>query len=172
MLGQVASRTFSTSEITSEDATSVDRGAEPCVATASQPHCIASTASIMVVEDEGIVAMDIVDYVEQMGHAVIAVVVSGEDAVQTAWTLRPDLILMDIRLRGKMNGIEATQRIHEHLTIPVVFLTAHADEQTFREIDHVNASGYIQKPFRGQELAQTIDNVLRSSGPGAVEGPK
>ena len=85
---------------------------------------------VLVVEDEAVVAMDIQSKLEDMGYSVMALIRSGEEAVQTACEMRPDLILMDISLRGDMDGISAAALIQECNPTPLVYMTAHGDPET------------------------------------------
>ena len=117
--------------------------------------------SILIVEDESIVAWDIQETLENLGYQVLSRVSSGEEAIQLSETNHPDLVLMDIRLDGEMNGIQAAQEIYTHLGIPIIYLTAHADEQTLGEATTTNPFGYLVKPFRSQELHTTIQVALR-----------
>ena len=87
-----------------------------------------STAQIMVVEDEGIVALEIKEGLESMGYQVSHIVPTGEDAISKVLKEPPDLVLMDIRLDGKMDGIETASHFKENYSIPVIFLTAHSDD--------------------------------------------
>lgn len=115
---------------------------------------------ILVVEDESIVAEDIKTTIQKMGYSVSAVVSSGEDAVREAEQKRPDLILMDIMLRGKMNGIEAAGQIRSAFNIPVIYLTAYADEKIIGEAKLTEPFGYITKPFENRELHSCIEMAL------------
>lgn len=115
---------------------------------------------IIVVEDESIVAEDIKRSLENMGYTVPAVASSGEEAVTRAEELQPDIILMDIVLRGKMNGIEAAGRIHSELNIPIIYLTAYADEKILQQAKLTEPFGYIIKPFEEKELHSVIEMAL------------
>ena len=84
---------------------------------------------------------------EAMGYSVVAEVRSGEDAVDVASQLRPDLVLMDIRLNGEMDGISAAGQIRDQFAIPMVFVTAHADGDTLKRAEVTQPSGYLIKPF-------------------------
>jgi PAS domain S-box-containing protein len=117
-------------------------------------------AKIMVVEDEGIVAADIQDRLRALGYGVAAVVESGEEAERTAGSSRPDLVLMDIFLKGDIDGVEAAERIRTNWDIPVVFLTAHADETTLQRAKITAPFGYILKPFNDRELHTTVEIAL------------
>jgi len=112
---------------------------------------------IAVVEDESLVAKDIVNMVRGLGYSVPAVVSTGEDAILIAEKTRPDIILMDIVLKGRIDGIEAAHRIWETLSIPVVYLTAFADEATLQRAKVTEPFGYILKPFDERELQTTIE---------------
>jgi two-component system cell cycle sensor histidine kinase/response regulator CckA len=116
--------------------------------------------SVLIVEDENIVAKDIAARVARQGYTVAAVVGTGEEAVQLVETIRPDLILMDIMLKGAMDGIEATQKIRERFDTPVVYLTAYADEKTLQRAKVTEAFGYLLKPFEERELHITIEMAL------------
>lgn len=119
---------------------------------------------IMVVEDEVVVAMELQAKLTSMGYVVAATTGSGEDAVVKAGELRPDLVLMDIQLAGDLDGIEAAQKIHRLYDIPVVFLTAHADEKTLQRAKLSEPFGYLIKPFSGAELRTTIEVSLYKHG--------
>ncbi|MCX6567356.1 MAG: HD domain-containing protein [Candidatus Aminicenantes bacterium] len=112
---------------------------------------------IVVVEDESLVAKDIVNMVRGLGYSVPAVVSTGEEAIVVAEKTRPDIILMDIVLKGRIDGIEAAQHIWENLSIPVVYLTAFADEATLQRAKVTEPFGYILKPFDERELQTTIE---------------
>ena len=117
--------------------------------------------NILIVEDESIVAWDIKETLEKLGHQVVDLVVSGAEAIRAAATSQPDLVLMDIRLAGGMDGITAADEIYHRLHIPVVYLTAHADERTLERATQTNPFGYIIKPFRWQTLQSTIKVALQ-----------
>jgi signal transduction histidine kinase len=119
-----------------------------------------SELKILVVEDEAIIAEDIAYHLEKMGYAVVDIVATGEDAIEVATTTQPDLVLMDIMLQGEMDGIEAAQQIRTGLSIPVVYLTANADENTLQRAKITGPFGYIIKPFKEKELRATIEIAL------------
>jgi PAS domain S-box-containing protein len=119
-----------------------------------------SETKILVVEDEAITGMDIQRSLQEMGYAVVAIATTGEVAVSKAGELRPDLILMDIMLAGKMNGIEAAEQIKEQFRIPVVYLTAYSDDTFLAKAKITEPFGYILKPFRELELKTTIEMAL------------
>jgi two-component system, cell cycle sensor histidine kinase and response regulator CckA len=119
-----------------------------------------TTARIIVVEDEMLVARDICLQLQELGYEPVATCRSGEEAIAAAQSKQPDLILMDIHLDGAMDGIQATEKIHETQDIPVVFLTAFAEETTFARAKATGPYGYITKPFDEHELGRVIDLAL------------
>jgi diguanylate cyclase (GGDEF)-like protein/PAS domain S-box-containing protein len=114
-------------------------------------------ARILVVEDESIVALDIQDRLESLGYEVPAAVASGEKAVEQAGLLRPDLVLMDIQLQGRMDGVEAADIIRQQFGIPVIYLTANADHPTVQRAKVTEPFGYVIKPFEERELHTSIE---------------
>jgi len=115
---------------------------------------------ILVVEDESIVAEDIRRNLENLGYVVPAVASSGEDAVKKAEELSPDLVLMDIVLKGEIDGIEAAEQIRSRFDIPVVYLTAYSDEKTLERAKITEPFGYVIKPFKERELQINIEIAL------------
>ena len=122
-----------------------------------------SKPKILVVEDEGLVAKSIQSMLNNMGYEAPDVALSGEKAIKKAGEIRPDLILMDIKLKGEMDGIEAAEIIHDRFDIPVVYLTAFADEETLERAKITEPFGYLLKPFEEQDLQSTIEMALYKS---------
>ena len=120
-------------------------------------------ARILIVEDEGILALDVQQRLTSLGYPVPDIASTGEEAVQKAEEGRPDLILMDIMLPGKIDGVTAAERIHARFDIPVIYITAYADEDTLRRAKITEPYGYIVKPFKERELHITIDMALYKS---------
>ena len=120
-------------------------------------------ARVMVVEDEALVAMAIESCLKNLGHQVAASAVSGEEAVRKAISLDPDLVLMDIRLKGRIDGIEAASRISQALHIPIVYLTAHSDDETLVRARATEQYGFILKPFDEKTLKAVIQMTLYRS---------
>jgi diguanylate cyclase (GGDEF)-like protein/PAS domain S-box-containing protein len=116
--------------------------------------------NILVVEDEFIVAMDIQNRLRKFGYTVLGLADSGEEAIKRAADNSLDLVLMDIHLKGKMDGVEAAQIIHNIFNIPVIYLTANADESTLNRAKGTEPFGYILKPFKEKELKFTIEITL------------
>jgi CheY-like chemotaxis protein len=117
-------------------------------------------AQILIVEDEAIVAIDIQKTVQTLGYDVPAIAFSGEEALQKTEELHPDVVLMDIVLRGQMDGIEAAQEIYERFGIPIVYLTAYMDEERLTRAQRIGPCFFCIKPFDEGELASTIERVL------------
>ena len=119
-----------------------------------------SGEKILIVEDEIIVAMGVEQKLLDLGYDVINIVDTGEDAVKCAKQLKPDLILMDIVLKGKMDGIEAAQQIHDNLDIPIIYLTAYSDDDVLKRARITEPYGYMIKPFRKNEVKAYIEVAL------------
>ncbi len=119
-----------------------------------------TTARILIVEDEGIVAMDIQKNLEMLGYGDADVAHSGEEAVAKVEDFRPDLVLMDIRLGEGMDGVESALAIGETRDVPVVYLTAYTDENTLERAKMTQPFGYLVKPFAQKELQTTIEMAL------------
>jgi PAS domain S-box-containing protein len=115
---------------------------------------------VLVVEDEAIVAMDISVRLRALGYEVLGPAATGAEALEFALRSRPDLVLMDIMLRGGMDGVEAARRIRESTGAPIVYLTAYADESTLRRAKVAEPLGYLLKPFEERELRTTIETAL------------
>ena len=117
-------------------------------------------ARIMIVEDEQITATDIEDILTHLGHRVVATVASGGAAVAEAGKRLPDLVLMDIRIKGETDGIQAARAIRERFGVPSIFLTAHADDATLERAKLAEPLGYLVKPFQETELQAAIQMAL------------
>jgi CheY-like chemotaxis protein len=115
---------------------------------------------ILVVEDEMVISLEIVTTLKRLGYEIAGQAVTGADAIWMAGDTNPDLILMDIRLRDEMDGIEAALRIQEQSDCPIIFLTAHSDEATLERAIAINPTGYLIKPFKDRELYSTIELAL------------
>lgn len=119
-----------------------------------------SDANILIAEDENIIAKDISNTLARLGYKVLGSVRTGRDIVKKAAELNPDLILMDIMLEGEMSGIEAAQQIITDFNIPVIYLTALADDETLHKAKVTDAFGYILKPFDERTLHSTIEMAI------------
>ncbi len=119
-----------------------------------------TSARILVVEDNSTVALDLRSSLEDIGYHVTSVVASGEESIEKAEQDHPDAVLMDIRLRDKMDGVEAAGQIYSRLSIPVVFLTAYTDPGLVDRAKRVGSFGYLVKPFNDRELHATLEMAL------------
>ncbi len=119
-----------------------------------------SKLNVLIVEDESIVAKDIQHSLKKLGYNVLGICSTGEEAIKLAEELTPDLVLMDIMLKGEMNGIEAATAIREANHIPVIFLTAYADENTLSKAKVSEPFGYIIKPFKEIDLHTAIEMAV------------
>jgi CheY-like chemotaxis protein len=127
-------------------------------------------AHILVVEDESLVAKDLQIILRHLGYHVPVVVFSGEQAIRRVEEARPDLVLMDIRLKGALDGVEAAARIRSRCDVPVVYLTANADEATLERAKVTEPFGYILKPFEEHLLQSTIEMALQKHAKAARSG--
>jgi PAS domain S-box-containing protein len=116
--------------------------------------------TILIVEDEAITALDVQNNLRSFGFDVIGIVSTGEAAIEKAESSRPDIILMDIVLSGKMDGIAASMAIKERFDIPVIYMTGNADIMTVNRARETAPYGYIVKPINRQNLYSTIDTAL------------
>lgn len=123
-------------------------------------ECREQLGRILVVEDERIVALDLVTTLGDLGYAVIGSVATGEAAIAAAQQTAADVVLMDIRLAGSIDGIQAAQQIRSHCDIPIIFLTAHADADTLRRAKDAEPFGYLIKPFKSAELRCAIEIAM------------
>lgn len=113
--------------------------------------------AVMVVEDEQLIAKDIADTLTKLGYDVTGTVASGEECVESARSRRPDLVLMDIHLEGEMDGVRAAELLRERFDVPVVFLSAYADDKTLDRAKLTAPLGYLLKPFRKSELKSAVE---------------
>lgn len=116
--------------------------------------------SILLVEDEPVIALDIRRRLQQLGYPLPKSVTTGEDAILRAAEIQPDLVLMDIFLGGKLDGIDAAAIIRKQMLVPIIYLTAHADAETLQRAKITEPFGYILKPFEDRELHTCIEMAL------------
>lgn len=114
----------------------------------------------MIVEDEPVIALDIEQRLHSLGYEITAIADSSESALQAANQTQPDLVLMDVNLSGGTNGITASAYLRDQLNLPIVFLTAHSDSNTFNKVKATSPFGYITKPFRTEDLNISIEIAL------------
>ena len=118
-----------------------------------------SVKSILVVEDESIIALDLKNRLKKLGFKISAVVSTGKEAIRLAGKFKPDLVLMDILLKGELDGVEAARIIMMENSIPVIFLSSFSDEITLQEANKVSPYGYLVKPFSETELKSKIEDL-------------
>src|SRR5208283_2579766 len=121
-----------------------------------------SSANILIVENEAIVAADLANKLRQLGYGVSGATARGEDALLLARERGTDLVLMDIRLAGQMDGVEAAERIRKECNLPVIYLTAYSDRATLQRAKLTDPFGYILKPFEERELETHIEMALHN----------
>ena len=117
-------------------------------------------ARILICEDEIVLAMDLADTLKELGYEVVRAVSTGEECVRIAGEAKLDLILMDIKLKGEMDGIEAGEIIHARFDIPIIYLTAYTDESLIERAGKTKPFGYMVKPYRSEELRTNIELAL------------
>ena len=118
-------------------------------------------SKILIVEDEAVISFGIKASLERAGYSVLGIVTTGEEAVAMALERRPDIILMDIILEGSLDGIEAARRIRQEVDIPVIYLTANADERTVNSARDTMPYGYLNKPINERDLLTNIDSAVQ-----------
>ncbi len=117
-------------------------------------------AKILIVEDETVIALELEDRLQRMGYAVAGSAPNGKAALQMIEAARPDIVLMDINLKGARDGIEIAEEIRARYDIPVIYLTAYADHATLRRARDTTPFGYLLKPFREAELHANIEMAV------------
>ena len=122
---------------------------------------ISTEPRALIVEDEALIAEELRERLSRMGFSVIAAVDSGEEGIAIATRERPDLVLMDIRLKGQKDGVQAAKEIREQVDVPIVYLTAHSDRRTVDRARKTEHDGFILKPFIRRELQSTIEVAMR-----------
>lgn len=119
-----------------------------------------TTPSILIVEDETVIATDLERTLRRLGYRVLPPVASADEALDSVRTHQPDLVLMDVRIQGDCDGIEAAARIRQAFNLPVVYLTAHGDTATLERAKATGPLGFLLKPFRARDLHATVDMAL------------
>ncbi len=118
---------------------------------------------ILVVEDEKLIALDLGYTLEELGFNFVGTASDGEEALQKAEELNPDLILMDIKLDGKMDGIETASKINTLFNIPIVYLSANNDKDTMKRIQSTKNCGLLSKPIDNLQLKSTIESNIKNA---------
>ncbi len=116
--------------------------------------------SILIVEDERIVATDIRQRLTSVGYTVVGIASTGEEAIEMTERTSPELVLMDITLKGEMDGVQAAAAILSQRDIPILYLTAHADSGTLERVKSTGPFGYVLKPFDERDLLTTVEMAL------------
>lgn len=122
--------------------------------------CTGRNPTILIVEDDGLIALWLIEFLSTSGYKVKSPVSSGMEAIESVRTFPPDLILMNIRLPGKIDGIETARQIRNTSDIPVLFLTAHVDIKDLSRAKEINLSVFIMKPIIENEILFEIGNAL------------
>ena len=125
-----------------------------------------SGAKVLIVEDEAIIAKDISHLLTKLGHTVLSIVSTGEESVHAAGRDRPDVVLMDISLRGKIDGVHAARIIQDRFRIPIVYLTALSDRETVDRAWSTKPLAFLQKPFEEGDV-ETVLSGLNHKTPSA-----
>lgn len=118
-------------------------------------------ARILIVEDQIVTAKAIEEILTNSGYQVVGNAVEGQEAIQMAADTNPDLILMDIKIRGPLDGITITQQIRAKADIPIIYLTAYSDDETLKRAMHSSPHGYLLKPFNEKQLLSVIEIALQ-----------
>jgi PAS domain S-box-containing protein len=116
--------------------------------------------SVLIVEDEGVVALSIQAALTKMGYRVVGIAVTGKEAIALALEHKPDVILMDIHIKGDIDGIQTTEKLNETTDIPVIFLTAYADDETVKRAIKTKSHSYLVKPYNPRELYSNIEFAI------------
>ncbi len=116
--------------------------------------------AVLLVEDEALVALDIRRTLQRFGYTVCATAATADEAVRIAAAMRPDVVLMDIRLQGQRDGISAAAEIRRRFGLPIVYITAYADSQTRARAAATGPSGFVAKPFSAEILKRAVDRAL------------
>lgn len=114
---------------------------------------------IVITEDDAIIALDIERQVAAMGHTVVGVAATAEEALRIVEERQPDLVLLDIRLKGAVDGIAVAEEIQRRFSTPIIFITAYSDKSVIERARAVQPQGYLVKPIRKEDLAEAIGQV-------------
>lgn len=121
-------------------------------------------ARVLIVEDEMIFALDLAERLKSRGYEICELTTNGEKALESCETQKPDIVLIDINLRGAMSGIETAGKMNASLRVPVIFMTGYADRKTREDAETVNPAGYLIKPFETAELMEAVESALGKIG--------
>src|SRR6267154_6648809 len=115
----------------------------------------------LIVEDETLIAEELRERLSRLGFSVIAAVDTADEGIAIATREHPDLVLMDVRLKGRKDGVQAAKEIREQVDVPIVYLTAHSDRQTVERVKATDYDGFILKPFQKHELQMTVEVAMQ-----------
>lgn len=115
---------------------------------------------ILIVEDDRIIAYSLKLMITQFGHEVLGILEAGEAVLESVRKAMPDLIIMDIKLAGEMDGIEAAQAVLKHFSVPIIYLTGNSDSATLKRSESTKSSAYLMKPITKGMLRSAIEEVL------------
>jgi DNA-binding response OmpR family regulator len=115
----------------------------------------------LIVEDETLIAEELKERLSHLGFSIIAAVDTADEGIAIATREHPDLVLMDIRLKGEKDGVQAAKEIHEKVDVPIVYLTAHSDRRTLERVQETDYDGFLLKPFQRRELQSTIEVAMK-----------
>lgn len=121
---------------------------------------IMEEVKILVVEDENIIGLNIKKKLKSFGYTVPAIAATGKEAIKMAEITFPDLVLMDVRLKGDMDGVETAEEIRKNFDIPIIYLTAYSDDEVLEKAKMTKPYGYIVKPFKADDLRSNIEMAL------------
>lgn len=122
------------------------------------------TTQIMIVEDERLVAHDIAELLKDEGYAIAAIASNAKEAIAKISEILPDLVLLDIRIKGELDGVNIAEHIQSFYAIPVIFLTAFSDPETLKRAQATQPMGYVIKPFQPQQLVASVKIALSNFG--------
>lgn len=125
------------------------------------PAAKASHTKVLIVEDEALVALDICDFLSGAGYEVVGLVATEQDAVRKAFELQPDLIIMDLKLKGGGNGFRAIQTIHAGQSIPTLYITAYRNQEVLERLDAQSSNHILFKPFARKFLLEAVETTMR-----------
>ena len=115
----------------------------------------------LIIEDETLIAEELKERLSRLGFSIIAAVDTADEGIAIATREHPDLVLMDIRLKGEKDGVQAAREIREQVDVPIVYLTAHSDRLTVERVKATEYDGFLLKPFQRRELQSTIEVAMQ-----------
>lgn len=125
------------------------------------PDVVSPQPRALIVEDETLIAEELGERLSRLGFSIIAMVDSAEEGIAVASRERPDLVLMDLRLKGEKDGVQAAKEIRSQVDVPIVYLTAYSDQLTVDRVKESDHDAFLLKPFRGGDLQTTIEVAMR-----------